>query len=428
LVVWLAKSRPDFTREPSPGPNQTRGYGNFRKHNGTTMNAQTEENRANQIAARVETFVRRVVIPYERDRRLGPHGPSDELVAELREKAKREGILTPHILADGGHLSQRETATVFKKSGLSPLGPVALNTAAPDEGNMYLLNKVGSAEQKEQFLKPLVGGDARSAFFMTEPAADGGAGSDPSMMKTTAQRDGEYWVINGHKTFATGAAGANIGIVMAKSEDGACMFLIRLPDPAVRIERILDTIDSSMPGGHAVVQIDNLRVSGNQMLGRSGEGFNYAQVRLSPARLSHCMRWHGATTRAQEIATAYACKREAFGKLLIDHEGVGFQLADNLIELKQCELMIDWCAEILDAGSLATVESSMTKASVAESLFRVADRCVQVMGGTGVTRDTVVEQIFRELRAFRIYDGPTEVHKWSIAKKIKRDFQTTRST
>ena len=134
------------------------------------------------------------------------------------------------------------------------------------------------------------------------------------------------------------------------------------------------------------------------------------------------MRWHGAATRAQEIATNYVCKRQAFGKLLIDHEGVGFQLADNLIDLKQSELMIDWCADVLDTGSLGTAESSMAKVAVSDALFRVADRCVQVMGGTGVTQDTIVEQVFREVRAFRIYDGPTEVHKWSLARKIKRDF------
>jgi acyl-CoA dehydrogenase len=198
--------------------------------------------------------------------------------------------------------------------------------------------------------------------------------------------------------------------------------LVDLPAPAVRIERIMETIDSSMPGGHAVVAIENLRVPPDQMLGAVGEGFKYAQVRLSPARLSHCMRWHGMATRAEEIASAYACKRMAFGKLLVDHEGVGFMLAENLIDLKQAELTIDWCADVLDSGSLGTVESSMTKVAVSEALMRVADRCVQVMGGTGVSGDTIVEQAFREIRAFRIYDGPTEVHKWSLAKKIKRDF------
>ena len=376
----------------------------------------------NTIAHAVERFVRDVVIPYERDPRWGRHGPSDALVAEMRDKARSAGVLTPHILPDGSHLSQRETALVLRKSGLSPLGPLAVNTAAPDEGNMYLLGKIGSPAQKERFLAPLVSGRARSAFFMTESWTEGGAGSDPSMLKTTARQDGEHWVINGRKRFITGAVGAGVGIIMARSDEGACLFLVDLPNPAITVEHVPETIDGTMPGGHATVRIEELRIPAEQMLGKSGEGFSYAQVRLSPARLSHCMRWHGCATRANEIAVDYACRREAFGKTLIDHEGVGFKLADNLIDLQQTELMIDWCAGVLDAGSLGTVESSMTKSSVSETLFQVADRCVQVMGGTGVTNDTVVELIFRELRAFRIYDGPTEVHKWSLARKIKRDY------
>jgi acyl-CoA dehydrogenase len=379
--------------------------------------------RAADIGGRVEAFVRDIVVPYEKDQRCGAHGPTDELVMELRGKARAAGVLTPHILPDGAHLTQLETAYVLRKSGLSPLGPVAVNTAAPDEGNMYLLGHVGSPDQKERFLKPLVSGAARSAFFMTEPADEGGAGSDPSMMQTTCQLDGNHWVINGRKAFITGAEGAKVGIVMAKSDEGACMFLVDLPDPAIRIERVLDTIDSSMPGGHAVVAIENLRVPADQMLGNAGDGFKYAQIRLAPARLSHCMRWWGCCQRSHEIATDYANRRSAFGKTLIDHEGVGFMLAENMIDLKQAELMIDWCASVLDTGQLGTVESSMTKVAVSEALMRVADRCVQVMGGTGVTGDTIVEQTFREIRAFRIYDGPTEVHKWSLAKKIKRDWK-----
>lgn len=386
----------------------------------TTMNKKTDV-----LARRVEAFIRDVIIPYERDPRCGDHGPTDELVNEMREKARAAGVLTPHILPDGSHLSQRDTATVLKKSGLSPLGPTACNTAAPDEGNMYLLGKIGNTEQKQHFLQPLIEGRARSAFLMTEPAVEDGAGSDPSMMKTTARRDGNHWLINGRKTFSTGFKGAKSCIVMANSgTEGkalATMFLVGLPNPALKMDRLLDTIDNSMVGGHAVVTIENLRVSSDAVLGEVDEGFKYAQVRLSPARLSHCMRWHGAATRAHEIAAAYACKRRAFGQLLIDHEGVGFQLAENLIDLKQAELMIDWCADVLDGGSIGGTESSMSKVAVSEGLYRVLDRCVQVLGGTGVTGDTVVEQIFRDLRAFRIYDGPTEVHKWSLAKKIKRE-------
>jgi len=380
--------------------------------------------RAMDLADRVEAFVREVVFPYEHDRRRDHHGaPLDDLVMEMREKARAAGVLTPHILPDGNHLTQRETAMVLIRSGLSPLGPLACNTNAPDEGNMYLLGHVGSAELKERFLRPMIDGRARSAFLMTEPAEWGGAGSDPSMMKTTCHRDGDHWVVNGRKAFITGFAGAKVGIVMAKAEEGACMFLVDLPDPAIRIEAVPNTIDSSMPGGHATLTIDNLRIPAHQMLGKAGEGFQYAQVRLSPARLSHCMRWLGACIRAQEIATDYACRREAFGKALIDHEGVGFMLAENRIELRQAELIIDWCASVLDSGSLGTEESSMAKVAVSEALQRIADRCVQVMGGTGVTDRTIVEQVYREIRAFRIYDGPTEVHKWSLAKRVKREWK-----
>ena len=384
--------------------------------------------RAVAMADKVEAFVRGVVFGYEQDPRRDSHGaPTDALVQELRDKARAAGVLTPHILPDGSHMTQRETAIILIRSGLTPLGPLACNTNAPDEGNMYLLGHKASAEQKARFLAPLVAGTARSAFLMTEPAVEGGAGSDPSMMRTTCRRDGNHWVIDGRKRFITGIQGAQVGIVMAKSVEadsagGACMFLVDLPDPAIRIDTIPNTIDSSMPGGHAELTIENLRVPADQMLGNAGEGFAYAQVRLSPARLSHCMRWLGACIRAQEIATAYACTRSAFGKLLVDHEGVGFMLAQNLILIRQCEEMIDWCAGVLDTGSLGTAESSMAKVSVSEALMTIADNCVQVMGGTGVTGETIVETVFREIRAFRIYDGPTEVHKWSLAKKIKRDW------
>ena len=372
------------------------------------------------VCDQVEQFVRTTVAPYESDPRNSSHGPSDELVRELRELARQAGVLTPHILPGGGHLSQRDTARVLKKTGLSPLGPVACNTAAPDEGNMFLLGKAASMAQKARFLDKLVDGSERSAFFMTEPASSNGAGSDPSMLQTTATPDGNHWVINGTKLFITGAEGAGVGIIMANAPAGATLFLVDLPDSAIKTARVLDTIDNSMPGGHAEIAIDNLRVPADQILGDPGEGFKLAQIRLAPARLSHCMRWTGLAIRAQEIATDYACRRMAFGKLLIDHEGVGFMLAENQIDLRQSELMIDWCADALDRGENGNVESSMAKVAVSEALFRVADRCVQVMGGLGVSGDTIVAQLFREVRAFRIYDGPTEVHKWSLAKKIKR--------
>lgn len=381
--------------------------------------------RANAIAEKVSEFIRTEVIQYEAQAREREHGPDEELLATLRERARDVGILTPHIPSNGEHLSHREIAIVLRAAGWSPLGMVVLNVAAPDEGNMHMLARVATPAQQERFLKPLLAGRARSSFFMTEPAAENGAGSDPSMMTTTAKPDGKDWIINGRKAFITGASGASVGIIMAKTEAGATMFLVDLPHAGIKLERPLRTIDNSMPGGHWLVTLDNVRVPGDQVLGEVGQGFKYAQVRLGPARLTHCSRWLGSCLRAHQIASEYAVRRSAFGKPLIEHEGVGFQLVDNLIDLKQSELITDWAAGVLDGGSLGINESSMAKVAVSEALFRVADRCVQVMGGTGITRDTLVEQIFRELRGFRIYDGPTEVHKYSLAKKIKRDVLST---
>jgi acyl-CoA dehydrogenase len=373
-----------------------------------------------ELPERVRRFVREAVIPYEKDPRNHGHGPTEGLVQELRSLAREAGLVVPHLPAEfGGHgLTHLQTAAVFRAAGYSPLGPVALNIMAPDEGNMHLLERVATAGQKERFLRPLAAGELRSAFLMTEP--DGGAGSDPSMLKTEAVREGSDWLISGRKWLITGAVGAGFGIVMARTEERATMFLVDMASPGITIDRVLDTIDNSMPGGHAVIALDRVRVPADQILGEEGRGFDYAQVRLAPARLTHCMRWWGTARRAHDIATEYACRRQAFGKPLIDHEGVGFMLADNEIDLKQAELMIDWCAAVLDTGAKGTHESSMAKVAVSEALYRIADRCVQVLGGLGVTRDTVVEQAFREIRAFRIYDGPSEVHRWSLAKSIKR--------
>lgn len=390
----------------------------------------TRGERELELEAKVKAFIRDVVIPYEGDARILHHGPSDELRLELVAKAKAAGLLAPHVgTAYGGlGLKHREIATVFRAAGYSLLGPIALNCMAPDEGNMCLLEKVASDAQKEQFLRPLASGAIRSAFFMTEP--DDGAGSDPSMMQTTARQDGNHWIISGRKWLITGADGAGLGIIMAKTENGATLFLTDMKDKAIVRERILDTIDRTMPGGHAVMRLDDLRVSSDAILGEVDQGFKYAQVRLAPARLTHCMRWWGAAKRAHDIAAAYACRRHAFGKPLIDHEGVGFMLADNEIDLKQAELTIDWCAFVLDnvGHGGGTAESSMAKVAVSEALFKVADRCVQILGGLGVTDDTPVHQIFRDIRAFRLYDGPTEVHKWSIAKRIKREQKALAAT
>ena len=372
------------------------------------------------LEQRTREFIRDVVIPCETDPRFHGEIP-DELIQDLRRKARDAGLLAPQVAPEwGGHgLDHRETATVFRAAGYSLLGPLAMNCMAPDEGNMFLLERVASAAQKEQFLKPLTAGLCRSAFLMTEP--DGGAGSDPSMLTTTATPDGDDWLISGRKWFITGAVGAAFGIVMARTGNQSTMFLLPLPAPGLTIERVMGSVDHTMPGGHSVVRLDRVRVPRSMVLGELHEGFRYAQVRLAPARLTHCMRWWGAAQRAHHIAARYAQGRTAFGKPLLEHEGVGFALARNEIDLKQTELMIDWAAWTLDQGQRGSSESSMTKYACAETLFQVVDRCVQVLGGSGIVDETPVSRIWREIRGFRVYDGPSEVHLYSLARKLGRN-------
>jgi acyl-CoA dehydrogenase len=378
------------------------------------------------LKERTEAFVRERIMPYEHDPRQTPHGPSEALRHELVGLGRAAGLLSPHVGRDWGGLGldHRGKAVVFEAAGYSPLGPVALNCFAPDEGNMHLLEAVADQGQKERWLAPLAAGEMRSCFMMTEPAP--GAGADPSMLLTTARRDGQDFVIDGRKWLITGAVGAGLAIVMAKNDSdaggpaGATMFLTPMGAPGIRVERVLDTLDQYMAGGHAVIRLDGLRVHESAVLGRIGEGFRYAQVRLAPARLTHCMRWLGAARRAHDVAVDYARRRTAFGKPLGEHEGVGFMLADNEIDLHTSRLVIWHTAWVLDEGGRGGYESSMAKVYCSEAIWRVVDRSMQILGGLGVTDDTIVARLFREVRPFRIYDGPSEVHRWSIARRVLR--------
>jgi alkylation response protein AidB-like acyl-CoA dehydrogenase len=373
-----------------------------------------------ELRTRVDAFIRERIIPLENDPRQGAHGPKDDFRRELNAAARAAGLLAPHVGREWGGLGLDHVscAIAFEAAGYSPIGPIAMNCSAPDEGNMHMLEVIATDAQKHRFLAPLASGAVRSCFAMTEPAP--GAGADPSMLVTEARPEADGYVINGRKWLITGADGAAFAIIMARAPEGATMFLADMGAPGIRIERILDTIDQGFAGGHAVLKFENLRVSREDVLGAPGEGFKYAQVRLAPARLTHCMRWLGAARRAHDIALRYAAKREAFGKTLVEHEGVGFMLADNEMDLHQCRLAIWHCAWLLDQGQSAGSMSSMAKVISSEALFRVADRCVQILGGLGVTRETVVERIFREIRAFRIYDGPSEVHRWALARRALR--------
>jgi alkylation response protein AidB-like acyl-CoA dehydrogenase len=373
------------------------------------------------LQARTRAFIRDRIIPLESDPRQTRHGPTDAFRRELNALAAEAGLLAPHVGPDYGGLglNNASRAIVFEEAGYSLLGPLAMNIFAPDEGNMHLLEMVATAEQKDRWLRPLARGEIRSCFCMTEPAP--GAGSDPSALSTTAVKDGNHYVIHGTKWFITGADGAGFAIIMAKGEDGnATMFLADMDTPGIEIVRAMNSLDNAFPGGHAVVRFNNLRVPAGDILGEPGKGFRYAQVRLAPARLTHCMRWLGAARRAHDIAAGYAATREVFGQKLVAHEGVGFMLADNEIDIRMSRLSIWHTAWVLDQGGRGTTESSISKVFCSEAIWRVVDRCVQVMGGQGVTDETLVERIFREVRGFRIYDGPSEVHRWSLAQRIAR--------
>jgi acyl-CoA dehydrogenase len=340
------------------------------------------------------------------------------------QKARAAGLLSPHGPKEFGGLGldHRGNAVVFEAAGWSPLGPLALNIQAPDEGNTNLLERVASPAQKQKWLAPLVRGEIRTVFSMTEP--DGGAGSDPSLLKTTARRVGDDYVINGRKWLITGAPGASLNIVMARTEDaegrdlGATMFLVDMNAPGFSIVRMLNTIDTNSPGGHAVVDFHDVRVSRDRILGEVGKGLRYAQVRLAPARLTHCMRWLGGARRCHSIAIDYARKRQSFGRPIGEHQGVGFMLADNETDIQMCRLAIWHAAWMLDQGQQARLETSMYKVYCSEALSRVVDRSLQILGGLGITDDTVVERFYRDIRPFRIYDGPSEVHRFAIARTI----------
>ncbi len=373
------------------------------------------------LQERTRAFVREHCIPAESDPRQDRHGPSDALRRELNAKARDAGLLAAHVGREWGGLglSHVGKAVVFEEAGYGLLGPLAMNIAAPDEGNMHLLEQVATEEQKARFLRPLAAGETRSCFCMTEPPP--GAGSDPAALSTRAVRDGDDYVITGDKWFTTGAYGAAFAIIMAAGEDGrATMFLSDMDRPGIELVRQMNSLDQGFAGGHAVIRFDGLRVPASAILGEAGKGFRYAQVRLAPARLTHCMRWLGAARRAHDIACAYARERQAFGKPLVEHEGVGFMLADNEMDLRTSRLLIWHTAWLLDQGERAGADSSMAKVVCSEAIWRIADRCVQVLGGIGVTDETVVERIFREVRGFRIYDGPSEVHRWSLAQKIAK--------
>lgn len=369
-------------------------------------------------------FVREYVMPIE-DRFLGniTDAGGDRVRISMHRAAREAGVFAPHAPVEyGGHgLDMRDRAPVFEEAGYSLFGPLALNLAAPDEGNVHMLAHIASAGQKDQFLAPLARGEVRSAFAMTEPAP--GAGSDPSALRTSAVKVDGGWRVDGRKWFITGADGAGFFIIMARTSGspgdrgGATMFLAPAETSGITVGRHISTLDKSMVGGHCEVAFDSVFVPNDNVLGAVDEGFAYAQVRLGPARMTHVMRWLGAARRAHDIALDQVARREGFGGKIGDLGMVQQMVADNEIDLAATRALLIQACHALDLGSQAANETAIAKTFGAEAIFRVVDRSIQMCGGLGVSDDLPLARLSREVRPFRVYDGPSEVHRWAIAKR-----------
>lgn len=387
----------------------------------------TSSPRIDDLTARTRAFVATHVLPVddEYDGNVDAAG-GESLRVRLQAAAREAGLLSPHGPTDCGGLGlgMVDRAPVFEAAGYSLFGPMALNINAPDEGNVHLLDHVATAGQRERYLGPLVRAEVRSGFAMTEPGP--GAGSDPTLLATTATRVDGGWTLDGEKRFITGADGASFFIVMARTSGepgasgGATMFLVPADREGVTLGRHVHTMDKSMLGGHCEMRFTGAFVPDEDVLGDVDEGFRNAQVRLGPARMTHVMRWSGAARRAHDVAVRYTIERQAFGGRLADLGMIHQLIADNEIDLAATRaLLLKACGE-LDDGQRAGESTQIAKTFAAEALDRVVDRATQMCGGLGVSSDLPIAKIAREIRPFRIYDGPSEVHRWSIAKRAIR--------
>ncbi len=370
------------------------------------------------LCLRVRQFIDDVVIPHEDTSKSHDVEWLDQITRELRVQAQARGLVAPQLATElgGMGLNWTECARVFEQAGRSVLGPGAMGCAAPDQPNVDTLLHLASPGQRERWLAPLLSGEIRSAFAMTEPAP--GAGSDPRMIRTTARRAGDGWILDGHKWFISGACGAAFAIVVARAPQGVSWFLVDTANPGWELVRNIRSIDGFAHGGHGEIKLNNCRVSDDALIGEPGKGFDYGQLRLEGARLFHCMRGTGMAARAMEIAQHYATHRESFGAPLIDHQLVQAMVADAHIDLYAARLMTSDVARRLDEGDSIRHYGSMAKVFVSEALNRIADKAAQMTGALGMSEDTPISVIVRKLRPFRIYDGASEVHRAAIGKRI----------
>jgi len=390
------------------------------------------------VRQRVRRFMDEEVRPTEeklRDREADRNAYVSA-IAGLRQRARDLGLWNPHLPPEWGGMGLGPVAMAFvsAEAGRTGIGPYVLNAQAPDEGNMHTLLHAANPQQKEKYLRPLAEGRSRSCFAMTEPEV---SGSDPTLIQTTAVKDGDHWVINGHKWFISGAKGAKFAILIARTDPDAdppqarnSAFLVDLPAPGWEIVRDIDTMHGQ--GNHCEIRITNLRVPAENMLGERGHGHLLGQYRLGPARLAHCMRWIGNAEVALEMMVDRANKRFTHGSLLADKQAIQWMISESVMELYTSKLMVLHGAYLIENGMPFRHEVAMAKVQVANTLWRVLDRAIQVHGALGYSADTPLERMMRNARSARLVDGADEVHMQTVAKNtiqwFKEDGHTRRAT
>lgn len=372
----------------------------------------------------VAAFMKQYVYPNE-SAFVEEEGLPAELEQELQRKVKAQGLWGPNLPREWGGMGIGfiGQALLNEIIGRSVFAPRLFGSAAPDAGNAELLIISATAEQKEEYLRPLAAGEVRSCFAMTEPEV---AGSDPTGLRTTAVQEGDEWVINGHKWFISGAIGSAFAIVMAVTEPNsepharASMILVPTDTPGFDIVRAVPVMGSGGVGGHCEIRFVNCRVPIGNLLGQRGKGFKLAQARLGPGRIQHCMRWIGAAQRSFEMMCSYALERKSFGEPLANKQTVQNWIADSAAEIEAARLLTMKAAWKMDREEDARTEISVIKFFAARVLHDVIDRAIQVHGALGYSKDTPLEMFYRDARAARIYDGPDEVHRQAVAQRVLR--------
>ncbi|MBN8955903.1 MAG: acyl-CoA dehydrogenase family protein [Rhizobiales bacterium] len=379
------------------------------------------------LRMRTRAFIDTHVIPLEAE--AGNYDAYEniklDVLETVRAKAQAAGLWAPQSPKEFGGmgLPVMAWAVMYEEANRSIFGPNALNCQAPDDGNMNVLSKVGTPAQKEKWLRPIVAGKVRSSFVMTEPHP--GGGSDPSMIRTKAEKHGGKWWISGHKWFISGAAEASHFILMARTSDdprtGLTAFLFHKDQPGWRLVRRIGNLGPEEHGGTCELIFDGLEVADEDVLMGVGDGLRMTQIRLGPARLTHCMRWLGLARRCMEIAQDYVSRREGFGIKLADRESVQIKLGDVAHQIQIGRLLTMHAAWKLDQGDKARKEVSMAKIHVADTLHRAADVAIQLNGARGYSKDTVLQWIYRWARAARIVDGASEVHSMVLARFLRQE-------